>query len=204
MRLIIYLLIALIVVISGCQNDSTQKTKPTEPVNESFIQSHNTFGFDLLQQIAESESDNVFISPTSILVALSMLYNGADGVTKDEIAEILQVDGIDAVTLNESNAALLAALDSDTDDITLKLANSLWINDAFEFQELFAEQMNDYYHALIEAIDINDEKSLHMINDWVSDATNEKIKKMIDFIPSNMVALIMNAIYLDASWTVTT
>lgn len=202
MRFTFYLLITLMLAFSGCQNNEQPQDKPTETVDESFIQSHNTFGFNLLQNIAENEDDNIFLSPSSILVALSMLYNGADGMTQDEIAETLQLDGIDVATLNEANSALLSILDRETEDITLKLANSLWINDDFEFQEQFAKHMDEYYDATIEAIDIYDPNSPKLINDWVSDATNKKIDEIVESIPSSLVAYIINAIYLDAGWTI--
>src|SRR5690625_2295834 len=202
MRFTLYLLTALLITLVGCQDEQQGNGQPTETVDESFIQSHNTFGFNLLQNIAENETDNIFISPTSVLVALSMLYNGADGMTQDEIAETLQLDGIDITTLNEANETLLSILDQETDDITLKLANSLWLNDDFEFQEQFAEHMDKYYDAMIETIDIYDTKAVERINDWVSEATNEKIDQMIQSIPPNLVAIIMNAIYLDAAWTI--
>src|SRR5690625_2143142 len=202
MRFTLYLLTALLITLVGCQDEQQGNGQPTETVDESFIQSHNTFGFNLLQNIAENETDNIFISPTSILVALSMLYNGADGMTQDEIAETLQLDGIDVATLNDANSALLSILDRETEDITLKIANSLWINDDFEFQEQFAKHMEEYYDATIEAIDIYDPNSPKLLNDWVSDATNKKIDEIVESIPSSLVAYIINAIYLDAGWTI--
>jgi len=203
MRYILFTLTILLIILTGCQNDKQPSADVAhKKLDKSFMQSHNEFGFKLFQQIAETEKDNIFISPTSVLIALSMLYNGSDGLTKDEIAETLQSEGIDMATLNEMNAALLASLGKETDDITLELANSLWINDNFELTDQFTSNMSGYYEAMIEAIDINDTQSIQMINDWVSEATNEKITKMIEDIPPNMVLLIMNAIYLDAAWTI--
>ena len=48
---------------------------------------NNELGFKLLAEVEEDENNNVFVSPTSLLMALSMVYNGADGVTKEEIAQ---------------------------------------------------------------------------------------------------------------------
>ena len=55
------------------------------------------------------ENGNTFISPTSLLMALSMVYNGADGSTKEEIAKALQVEGIEVEELNEVNASLITS-----------------------------------------------------------------------------------------------
>lgn len=206
MRFIVIFLTFLMVLFSGCQNEeepNLPKDQRNESIDESFVKSHNTFGFNLLQTIFEDESEeNLFISPTSVLVALSMLYNGADGMTQDEIAKTLQLEGIDVDNLNKANAAFLTLFNQETDDITVKLANSIWINDDFEFQEEFKQRMDKYYAAKTEAVDILDHTSVKKINDWVSQATNEKIEKMIQNLPSNFVALLINAIYLDAAWTI--
>ncbi len=48
------------------------------------------FGLDLYKEVAE-DSDNVFLSPYSISVALAMLYRGANGNTKEEVRTSLDI-----------------------------------------------------------------------------------------------------------------
>ncbi|WP_224412650.1 serpin family protein [Oscillatoria salina] len=46
------------------------------------------FGFKLFQEILQAEGDkNLFVSPTSVAIALSMLYNGAAGETQQMMAK---------------------------------------------------------------------------------------------------------------------
>lgn len=200
----LFAMITLLVILVGCQNVDQPSTnnKVDVDIDADFIDAQNSFGFKLLQQLATADDDNIFISPTSVFVALSMLYNGADGITKDEIAEVLQIEEVDLAKLNASSADLLKALNQESDEITVQLANSLWINEEFEFQDEYAESLTNYFQAMVEQIDITDEASIEKINQWVDDATNGLIDEMIDSLPSNLVAIILNAIYLDANWTI--
>ena len=78
----------------------------TEDPDVSSVTSANTrFGFKLLQDLREREPGaNIFISPLSISIALTMTYNGAAGETEHAMAEVLEIGGLDRDTVNHSNA----------------------------------------------------------------------------------------------------
>ena len=51
-----------------------------------LVDANNKFGFKLFSEIQKSQSnENVFVSPISIAIALSMTYNGAGGETQEAI-----------------------------------------------------------------------------------------------------------------------
>ena len=113
-------------------------------------------------------------------MALSMVYNWADGVTKEEIAKALQVEGIDVNELNKANASMMSMLDKETGEIQVDIANSIWLNEDFHFQDDFAEHNKGYFKAEIAEIDITNSKYSKRINDWVKKATSEKIEEIVD------------------------
>src|SRR5699024_7637876 len=123
--------------------------------------------FEILTTVEPDEQENVFISPTSLYMALSMVYNGADGNTKEEMAEALHVHGIDVTELNQANASLLASLYKDTDLIELQIGNSIWLNDRYHFQTEFEKHVEEYFNGEIKEIDVVDSQSAGKINDWV-------------------------------------
>src|SRR4051812_40822300 len=90
---------------------------------KNIISFNNQLGFELLSEVEVNENGNTFISPTSLFMALSMIYNGANGVTKEEIAKVLQTEGIDINELNKANASLMSMLHSDSKQIQLNVAN---------------------------------------------------------------------------------
>lgn len=203
------LLASFLVVLAACgtkeENGEKEISKKVEFETDAYkkiASPNNELGFKLLAEVEVDEDDNMFISPTSLFAALSMVYNGADGETKDEIAEVLQAEGISVADLNEANASLMAMLDKDSKQIQLSMANSIWLNDDFHFQKDFAENNKDYFNAEIEEIDVLDKASAKKINDWVKQATNDKIEDMVEeSLDPNLVALLLNAIYFKGDWT---
>ncbi|RAZ78970.1 serpin family protein [Planococcus halotolerans] len=201
-----------VIILAGCGQTqgstdpgSLQPSKNAEFEEDDYLEivdASNLMGMNLLSEISgKGEGDNPFISPVSLYMALSMLYNGAEGDTKDEIAEVLGVKGIEAGNLNQANASLMSILASDTEKIELRIGNSIWLNDSYQFQEQFTASNRDYFNAEIEEIDISDKASAVEINEWVQDATNNKIKKMAEEpLDSNIVAILLNAVYFKGDW----
>ncbi|WP_077588225.1 serpin family protein [Planococcus lenghuensis] len=168
---------------------------------ELIADPNNELGVKLLADLSETETGNIFISPASLYMALAMLYNGADGVTQDEIAKVLEAEEITPEEMNRANASLMMELRSESDKIQLNVANSLWVKDNYQFEGAFIESSQDYYNAKIESIDVSDPASADAINNWVSEATNDKIEEMVpNPLPGNLVAILLNAIYFKGEW----
>lgn len=169
---------------------------------KEIIPSNNELGFKLIKEVEADNNNNAFISPTSLLTALSMIYTGANGVTKEEIAKLLKAEDIDVKTLNKANASLLSMINKDSDHMQLHIANAIWLNEDFHFQDEFAQANKDYFDAKIDEIDIADEESPKKINDWVNNTTDERIKEIVDTpLNPDLVALLINAIYFKGDWT---
>jgi serpin B len=168
---------------------------------KKLTSANNQLGFDLLSKVRGDQNGNKFISPTSVLQAISMVYNGADGGTKEEIAKALHVEGIDVKELNKASASLMNKLHQDSKRVKLNIANSIWINNNYHFQTDFKQNTEDYFNAKIEEINIMDRESPKKINDWVRKSTNGKIDEIVDSpLDSDLVAILINAIYFKGEW----
>ncbi|MHC5073067.1 MAG: serpin family protein, partial [Planctomycetota bacterium] len=55
----------------------------------------NAFGCDLYRQLAANETGNLFVSPYSISVALTMTRTGAVGETAAQMDKVLHTTGLD-------------------------------------------------------------------------------------------------------------
>lgn len=185
-------------------NDSLKIAEKVEYDKEdykSIVPGNNELGFQLLSKVDPNKDGNIFISPLSLYMALSMVYNGADGETKEEMANVLNIT-MDAENLNKANASLMNALYENSKDVTLEIANSIWLNEQYLFQDAFAKYTHDHFNAKIEEIDITDPQSPKRINDWVSNATQGKIKEIVESpLNPDLVAIIINAIYFKGDWT---
>lgn len=204
--------VAMMILLTGCGLSkgasgpgSLEPSRNAEFKEDDYLEivdASNLLGMNLLSEVSgKGEGSNPFISPVSLYMALSMLYNGAEGATKNEISEVLGVKGIEAGDLNQANASLMSILASDTEEIELRIGNSIWLNDNYHYQENFAANNRDYFNAKIEEIDISDNASAVEINDWVQEATNDKIKNMVEEpLDSNITAVLLNAVYFKGDW----
>lgn len=204
-------MILFILMIAGCgtaepnMNSGSLKiskdVKYGEADYQKIIEPSNELGWKLLPAVEPNEEGNRFISSPSLFMALSMVHNGVDGVTEDEISNVLEVPGMDAKELNQANASLMNLLASDSEAIQLSIGNSIWLNKSYQFQEDFAKNNEDYFNAKIEEIDVTDNESVDRINGWVEDSTNGKIEEMMEApLDPRLVTVLLNAIYFKGDW----
>lgn len=166
-------------------------------INSSLLNSNQKFAFKLFNQLNNSE--NFLISPTSIAIALTLLYNGADGITKQEIAQTLAIQGISLDEVNQGYQDWQKLL-TNHDDIALSIANSLWIRQDFPIKQTFIDNNKKYFKAKISTLDFNHPDTNKIINNWVNNATNGKISKIIDSVKPEDVLFLINAIYFNSNW----
>ena len=170
------------------------------PVN--LPQAHNAFGFNILTLInKEEQQKNIFISPSSIALALSMIYNGAGGETRKVIQQALRLQNLDISTVNQESLGLLQALNNPDSDVELSVANSMWMRQEIAFKKDFIETIGTYYKAKISSLDFNSPAAPATINAWVSENTKGKIPIIVDSISSDLVMFLINAVYFKGTWT---
>ena len=174
----------------------------TEDPDVSSVTSANTrFGFKLLQDLREREPGaNIFISPLSISIALTMTYNGAAGETEHAMAEVLEIGGLDRDTVNHSNAALRNSLEDPDPKVEISIANSIWSRQGVEFNADFLERNRVFFGAEVASLDFSALEATEIINEWVNTNTNGKIEKIVDRINPQTLLFLVNAIYFKGNW----
>lgn len=172
-------------------------------INRKLISANTRFSFKLFSLILNKQpSENIFISPASIALALSMTYNGASGKTQEAIAKTLELQGISVREINLANAALKKSLVNIDSQVELSIANSLWLKDGQPFQDNFVKDISQFYEAEVKNINFGDATALSIINNWVKQTTNQKIEQIVgkEDIDRNTVFLLLNAIYFLGTW----
>ncbi len=160
------------------------------------------FVFDLYHRLAEPE-ENIFISPVSIYLALSLVYNSAEGETRDEIAELLQVADMDIDEFNRKCLAFRNSLEGEEDGIEVSIADSIWLDEGFPVHDQYLETLQNYHRAEAKESAFADPKTTEKINQWVSDQTEDMIDEVFaegEPVPARYFVLI-NAIYFMGAWT---
>ena len=154
------------------------------------------FGLRLLRACLDGEK-NVLVSPLSVVSALAMTANGADGET---LAQMEQVLGLDCQSLNEYLSAYMAGLAQD-EDYKLSMANAIWYKDdpLLTVYEEFLQTNADYYGAGIYKAPFDD-STKDDINAYVEDHTDGLVTDILDKIPEEAVMYLVNALAFDAKW----
>ncbi len=146
-------------------------------------------------------NQNIFISPSSIAIALAMTYNGARSTTKQAMARALELEGLALPNINDSNRALKQLLENPDPGVKLTIANSLWANKNISINPDFLQTNQNFYQAQVTNLDFANPGAVNKINNWVSNNTGGKIKQIVNQIPPNQILFLINAIYFQGQWT---
>ena len=150
------------------------------------------FAVNLFQKTAV-DGENTLLSPLSVMSALAMTANGADG---DTLAQMEAVMGMD---VSELTSALHNYRNSQTDQ--LKLANSIWFNESsiLTVKEEFLQTNANHFKADLFEAPMNDH-TLKAINNWVDEKTDGMIPEILDEIPVDAMMYLVNALAFEAEW----
>ena len=168
---------------------------------QAAIASSNRFAFDLFRSINRRFIDtNVFMSPLSASFALGMTLNGADGETFDGMRQALRIDHADRSVINDAYRDLIELLLELDPSVDMRIGNAIWYRNDFSFHQAFFDTVSHYFDARVAGLDFDSPATVDRINAWVDTATAGKITKVMDEIDSDIVMLLMNAIYFKGSW----
>lgn len=207
MKPVSLLYLSILLIIAGsCIKESPAKLDQPKTINlpakaSEVIASSNGFGIDLFRVTALEETDNMMLSPLSASTALTMLLNGCNTETYEQIRDMLGYEGLTLDEINATYQSLVSQLLNVDVTVKLALANAVFYRQDFTVKPPYLEAMNKSFDAEIAALDFSSPKALEAINGWASDNTNGKINKVLDEIDPLTVMFLMNALYFKGTWT---
>jgi serpin B len=189
----------LAVLIAGC--GQPESFPPVKPVSMNLTDSSTGFGIALTDRLlAEPDAGNVFISPLSATLALSMAASAAEGATR---ASIMTTLGLDPALDPSSQAKLtIDRLMQSDENAQLELAQGVWAQKGLVMNPTYVAQLRENYRAQIASLDFNSASAPKVVNDWVDNATHHKIPKLVDRFDPSTVAYLVNATYFHALWAI--
>jgi len=171
---------------------------PVEPMEDLSEQNPQATDFAVrLLQASEESGKNTLISPLSVMSALSMTANGAQGETLSQMENVL------GMTRDELNLYLYSYVGRlpQGDKYKLSVANSLWVTekDSFTVNREFLQINADYYGADVYQAPFTQETSRD-INKWVKQNTDGMVEKIVEDVPADAIMYLVNALAFDAEW----
>ncbi|MDR1370285.1 MAG: serpin family protein [Dysgonamonadaceae bacterium] len=202
-----FLIIPAFIFLWACSEDVHDPDSPdAQPIElrselKPRIEQDNTFAWDLFKTVYENTGKpNVFISPLSVSMALSMTMNGAKGATREEMEAALRISGFSEDEINEYCKTLREAL-LKVDPLTqINIANSIWYHMGFPVENYFIQTNKTNFNAEIKEVDFMDPQTVNLVNNWCADNTKNKITKIVDGFSSDVVMCLINAVYFKGMW----
>ena len=154
-----------------------------------------------MELFKESVSDgkNSMISPVSILMAMAMAENGAAAGSRTQIEKAF---GCTTEELSDWLKNWMTSLKSGR-STRMNVANSFWFRDTEGL-----EVKEDYLNTIKDCLDAQaykaafDEGTKDAINNWCDENTYGMIKKVIQEISPEDIAIIVNATAFEGAWLV--
>jgi len=177
----------------------------------TLAEDNTAFALSFFDAIRQGD-ENIIFSPLSLSLALSMTMAGAENSTETGMMETLQFTLPEPDVHPAFNALYLAIEDSQNKtsqesegtNFQLNIANSIWGQAGYDFNEDFLNTLALNYGAGVYNVDYkgNPEEARNAINEWVEEETEDKIQ---DLIPPGAIdaltrLVLANAIYFNGSW----
>jgi serpin B len=211
MRPVPILLVLLALILAGSPARAGAPGDGGSPTATDVAAAQAEFGWDLYRELAASPGENLFFSPASIALALSMTLAGAEGPTAAEMRSVLHYPAADD-GLHRAAGELQAALarpvadpaEPDQRAFELTVANRLWVQDGFPLRDRFLTICDDHYGAGVGLVDFQQAPAaaLERINGWVGEQTAGKIPDLLSAgaIRPQTTLVLTNAVYFLAQW----
>ena len=165
--------------------------------DELFTANMADFSIELFRK-SVSGNENSLISPLSVMLALAMTANGANGETLAQMIELLG-GGIPLDELNEYLYSYATGLPS-SEKSKIHIANSIWFRDeGIEVLDVFLQKNADYFGASAYSSAF-DRQAVTDINNWVNSKTDGMIDTILSDIRFDMMMYLINAVAFEADW----
>ncbi len=203
--------------IDGLQVERSTVQRELSPAvpaadQQALVDGAGDFSLALYQRLAGAPGQgNLFFSPYSISLALSMTWAGAAGVTATEMADTLGFTlpparhhpAFDWLDLElESRGA--GAQGTDGQPFQLSITNALFGQQGYTYRPTFLDLLAQYYGAPLYLVDyMGDHEAARLtINAWVAQQTADLIPALLpDGSLDQWTRLVLaNAIYFNAAW----
>lgn len=178
-----------LLILSAC---ATMPAETSSTDSDADIERHD--GAMALLPVLDAEAGpqkNMVFSPASINLAFGLLYEGAGGETRAQLAKLLP----------PPEDPLGYA--SNKDGVEAKVANALFLDRDFRFRDSYVAATRREYGAEAVKVDFSlPAPTAKIINDWASAATNGLIPQVItpSAIADDMIAVLANALYFEGLW----
>ncbi len=152
--------------------------------------------------LKRSKEPNMVMSPLSAQIAVSMLMNGADSETLQQIRSAMGVSDYTDDEVNSYNMQLVESMLAlqEEEYVNLETVNGLWVRQGARFMESFFQDIRNYYDAEPEAVDFGSQETVDHINGWAKEKSHGLIEEILDMPNDEIRFMLANSLYFKGKW----
>lgn len=210
MKYLSFVLVVTTLFLTSCDRNISDDPVVEDPILPSILEQGSIedyqsisidYGLSMFQDVVAMGDENVLISPYSLQSALYMTMHGAKSETLEEFRKALNVgdfypDGL--ATYYQELGSLLGPTGENTN---FNSQNRIYYYPTlYTPYENYITEIKDYYNGSIVEENFSDPATVDVINDWVSEATEGRIEKVLDEIASDEAIFLINALVFTADW----
>ncbi|CAF4310674.1 unnamed protein product, partial [Rotaria sordida] len=170
------------------------------PLPSSTATSFEQFGLKLYSTVSQNKkNENIFLSPASISLAMSMCTDDARQETLNQMLKTFEVSSTKQLIKTAEQIIHIFSIANQDKQIQLKLANHLYAQKAYQLQEEYLKIVQNSFKADIKQKDFENEgaQAVQRINTWVEQQTNNLIRNLLSIkdVTFETKLIIINSIY---------
>ncbi|XP_036604441.1 plasma serine protease inhibitor-like [Trichosurus vulpecula] len=173
-------------------------------LNCKIIEKNTDFAFTLYKQLVSQAPDlNVFFSPLSVSMILSLLTLGVHSTTRTQILVGLgfNLKEIQEDAIHKFFQNLILNLNVPNPELQLSMGSALFVEERLRLLEEFSQNVKTMY--MSEALSIDFQypvRAQKRINDYISEQTQKKMEGLVKDVDSSTMMILVNYIFFKASW----
>uniref|UniRef100_A0AAR2LUT4 Serpin domain-containing protein n=1 Tax=Pygocentrus nattereri TaxID=42514 RepID=A0AAR2LUT4_PYGNA len=173
----------------------------------SRLTPHNAdFAFSLYKKLAglpDVQGKNIFFSPLSISMALSMLALGAKGETHSQIFSSLGYSALTPDQVNEGYEHLFHMLGHSQDTMLLEAGSAVAVREGFKPLDKFLKDAQHYYQGEAFSVDFSKpEVAVQEVNKYIAKKTKDMITDMVKELDPDTMMMLINYMYFRGKWKI--
>ncbi|MBR3561646.1 MAG: serpin family protein [Oscillospiraceae bacterium] len=159
------------------------------------------YTFRTVQQLFEGVSEgNVVYSPANLYLALCMLAETTDGESRAQVLNLLGLGSVEQAR-GAASAIWRSLYRNGITDKTL-LANSLWLNEQFDYHEDTVDTLaRDYYASTFRSA-MGESATDDAIRAWINENTNHLLENAANGLKTdaNTLMMLISTLYFKGTW----
>lgn len=178
------------------QSQSRQYNQPA-----GYADGTETFFKESITAFLNSSAENQVYSPLNVYMALAMLAEATGGESRQQLLELLGSDSIAALRTQAGH--MWNAHYRDDGLATSVLASSLWLDDAYFYQEDVVNTLAGSYYASVYRGELSSSAMNAALRSWLNEQTGDLLKEQAEGIEMDQDTLLalVSTIYYNVQWS---